>query len=451
MVAYSRALDVTPNNAILLSNRAFAHLRLENYGSAIEDASDAIASDPEYIKAYYRRGSSQYALGHLTEALKDFRTVCKMQPHDRDGRLKLKECENALKRRRFEEAIATPEEAVVRVSESVDVASMSVDSAYDGARLDQDTIVTATFIDDMIQRFKDQKKIPLKYAFEILMQSKTIFEAAPSVVDVPVPKGTHFTVCGDVHGQFFDLCNIFAINGAPSSQNPYLFNGDFVDRGSFSVEVILTLLAYKCWDRDSIYLTRGNHETAAMNKMYGFDGEVKAKYTVKLADLFQEVFQYLPLGCVLGEKVFIVHGGLFSRDGVTIDELRAIDRFREPPESGPFCEMLWSDPGALPGRHPSKRGVGVAFGADITKRFLEDNGLELVVRSHEVKDEGFEVDHDGNLITVFSAPNYCDQMGNKGAFIRFENDMVPHFTSFEAVPHPPSRPMQYATNSFMFQ
>ena len=147
------------------------------------------------------------------------------------------------------------------------------------------------------------------------------------------PDGTHFTVCGDVHGQFFDMCNIFDLNGPPSAENPYLFNGDFVDRGSYSTEVIMTLLAYKCMDPSCVHLVRGNHETAAMNKMYGFDGEVKAKYSVKLADLFQEVFQYLPLAVVLGEKVFVVHGGLFSRDGVTLDDLRKIDRFHEPPDS----------------------------------------------------------------------------------------------------------------------
>lgn len=91
-----------------------------------------------------------------------------------------------------------------------------------------------------------------------------------------------------------------------------------------------------------------------------------------------------------------------------------------------------------------------ACSADVTKAFLERNGLELVVRSHEVKDGGYEIEHGGLLVTVFSAPNYCDQMGNKGAFIRFSGaDMVPHFTTFTAVPHPPVRPMQYA-NSFLF-
>ena len=451
MVVYSKALEMSPENAVLLSNRAFAHIRLENYGSAIADSSRAIEVDPAYIKAYYRRGTSQYALGHFIEALRDFRAVVKVQPRDADGRRKLKECENALRKQRFEEAIRAPEVAVVKVSETIDAKAMVIEDSYDGARMEDDSILTSDFITDMVSRFKSGKTIHIRYAYEILLQAKTIFEQLPSIQDIAIDAGEHFTVCGDIHGQFFDLCNIFEINGNPSEDNPYLFNGDFVDRGSFSVEVILTLLAFKCLYPTGMHLTRGNHETAAMNKMYGFDGEVKAKYNVKLADLFQEIFTYLPLGSVLNGKVFVVHGGLFSRDGIKLDHLRSIDRFREPPEDGPFCEMLWSDPCSELGRHPSKRGVGVAFGADVTKRFLDDNNLELVVRSHEVKDEGYEIDHDGKLITVFSAPNYCDQMGNKGAFIRFDAQCIPNITSFSAVPHPPSRPMQFAANSFMFQ
>lgn len=110
-----------------------------------------------------------------------------------------------------------------------------------------------------------------------------------------------------------------------------------------------------------------------------------------------------------------------------------------------MCELLWSDPQPQPGRSPSKRGVGVGFGPDVTKRFLEQNNLELVVRSHEVKDEGFEIVHDNSLITIFSAPNYCDQMGNKGAYITFKGgDMTPQFTTYSQSPHPDVRPMQYA-------
>eukprot|EP01023_Acetabularia_acetabulum_P062475 TRINITY_DN7693_c0_g2_i9.p9 TRINITY_DN7693_c0_g2~~TRINITY_DN7693_c0_g2_i9.p9 ORF type:complete len:120 (-),score=31.65 TRINITY_DN7693_c0_g2_i9:616-975(-) len=114
-----------------------------------------------------------------------------------------------------------------------------------------------------------------------------------------------------------------------------------------------------------------------------------------------------------------------------------------------MCEALWSDPSEESGRNPSKRGVGVAFGKDVTKEFLRRNNLELIVRSHEVKDEGYEIAHDGQLVTIFSAPNYCDQMGNKGAFVQFSGrDMVPHFTQFEAVEHPNVKPMQFA-NGFL--
>merc|ERR1719201_766101 len=107
-------------------------------------------------------------------------------------------------------------------------------------------------------------------------------------------------------------------------------------------------------------------------------------------------------------------------------------------------EILWSDPQPEPGRAPSQRGTGVRFGPDVTKQFLKMNGLELLIRSHECKDEGYEVEHGGETITIFSAPNYCDQMGNKGAFIRMDADLEPKYTTYASVPHPNVRPMQYA-------
>ncbi|EDQ85142.1 uncharacterized protein MONBRDRAFT_38966 [Monosiga brevicollis MX1] len=191
-------------------------------------------------------------------------------------------------------------------------------------------------------------------------------------------------------------------------------------------------------------MSRGNHESERMNEMYGFTGEVKAKYTSQVMDLFTEVYNSLPLGHVIEDKILVVHGGLFSRDGVTLDELRKIDRFCQPPEEGLMCELLWADPGPRPGRWPSMRGTGLQFGPDITKQFLEHNNLKLLIRSHEMKEEGYEVAHDGKCITIFSAPNYCDQMGNKGAFITLTKDLEPKFTQFDAVWHPDVKPMAYA-------
>ncbi|XP_027340580.1 serine/threonine-protein phosphatase 5 isoform X1 [Abrus precatorius] len=507
---YTQAIELNSQNAVYLANRAFAHLRLEEYGSAIQDATKAIEIDPKYSKGYYRRGAAHLGLGKFKEALKDFQQVKKMCPNDPDATKKLKECEKAVMKLKFEEAIAVPESQRRSVAESIDFHSIGkgrnssvptevaiaavtvavmaaavmlfrtskttivvaivvglllllgafwwtghdtdVEPQYSGARIEGD-VVTLDFVKKMMEDFKNQKCLHKRYAFQIVLQTREMLQALPSLVDINVPDGKHFTVCGDVHGQYYDLLNIFELNGLPSEENPYLFNGDFVDRGSFSLEVILTLFAFKCMSPSAIYLARGNHESKSMNKIYGFEGEVRSKLNDTFVELFAEVFCCLPLAHVINEKIFVVHGGLFSVDGVKLSDIRSINRFCEPPEEGLMCELLWSDPQPQPGRGPSKRGVGLSFGADVTKRFLQENNLDLVVRSHEVKDEGYEIEHDGKLITVFSAPNYCDQMGNKGAFIRFEApDMKPNIVTFSAVPHPDVKPMAYANNFLrMFQ
>jgi len=205
------------------------------------------------------------------------------------------------------------------------------------------------------------------------------------------------------------------------------------------------MLAFKLLYPDHMHLTRGNHETKNMNATYGFEGEVKAKYGATAYEMFTEVFNALPLGIVIKNKVFVVHGGLFSDEDVTLAELRKINRFKQPPDAGHMCEVMWSDPQNEEGRSISKRGVAIQFGPDVTERFLKRNNLELLVRSHEVKDEGYEVQEGGKCITIFSAPNYCDRMGNKGAFIKFKADLKPDFHQFEAVPHPPVPVMAYAS------
>ena len=127
----------------------------------------------------------------------------------------------------------------------------------------------------------------------------------------------------------------------------------------------------------------------------------------------------MPLAHCINRKVMVCHGGLYSKDNVKLRDIAQTHRKREPGDEGIMVETLWSDPCDMNGRHPSKRGVGVMFGPDIAKKFLDDNNLTLLVRSHEVKPEGFEYQKGGKVLTVFSAPNYCDQMGNKGAYVRF--------------------------------
>lgn len=444
---YSSALDQAHNSgadgktlAVLLGNRANACIRLEQYGTAIHDASEALEHNPSYVKAYYRRASAYLALSKYKEARKDYSIILKLLPKDPDATLKLNECEKRIRENAFAKAIES-DSLRVRISDNLDPNDFAVDESYTGPRIGDDGVITQEFINDLLDTFRNQKTLHTRYAITIVLAAKKIMDALPNVVELPVSAGEKITVCGDVHGQYYDLANsIFKLNGLPSADNPYVFNGDFVDRGSFSVEVILTLLALKVWCPEAIHLTRGNHESLNMNRIYGFAGEVRAKYTETVFNLFTEMFQSLPLAFILdgsgedgGKKALIVHGGLFSKDGVTIADIQEVDRNCEP-ESGLMAEMLWSDPQEANGWGPSKRGMGVAFGPDVTHRFLDSNGLDLVVRSHEMKEEGFEVAADGRLITIFSAPNYCDQMGNKGAFIRFDSKMEPDFVQFSAVP-----------------
>ena len=169
--------------------------------------------------------------------------------------------------------------------------------------------------------------------------------------------------------------NIFALNGQPGQENVYLFNGDFIDRGSFSCEVIIALLACKVAYPQHFFMSRGNHESKNLNKIYGFEGEVIHKYDAKCYELYCDVFCQLPISHCINSKIYISHGGLFSKDGVTLKDIEETNRFREPGDEGILCESLWSDPSDLDGRHTSKRGVGIMFGPDVTKKFIEDNDL----------------------------------------------------------------------------
>ncbi|XP_060557027.1 serine/threonine-protein phosphatase 5-like, partial [Ruditapes philippinarum] len=443
---YTQAIDLNPNVAAYYGNRSFAYLRTECFGYALQDATKALQKDPKYLKAYYRRASANMALGKFKLALKDFEAVVKVRPNDKDAKAKYTECNKIVKMNAFAKAIAVND--TKSVAESLDLESMTIEDEYKGPRLENGN-VTLSFVQELMDTFKDQKKLHRKYAYQILLNVCKLFQEQPSLVDITVPEGEKFTVCGDIHGQYYDLLNIFKLNGLPSESNPYLFNGDFVDRGSFSVECIFTLFSLKLLYPNHFFMARGNHESFTMNQMYGFEGEVKEKYTSKMADLFTEVFNWLPLSHCINNKILVMHGGLFRDENVTLDDIRKYDRNRQPPEDGVMCELLWSDPQPQCGRSQSKRGVGTQFGPDVTKRFLQKNKLDYVIRSHEVKNDGYEVAHDGKCITVFSAPNYCDTMGNKGAFITLKGeDLTPKFTSFEAVPHPNVKPMQYASSLF---
>lgn len=340
---YTRAIAENPRVPAYYTNRAFAAIRLERYGSAALDAERALALDPAFAKAHYRRAVCRVAMGRLRDAIRDFRAVVRAAPGDADARRRLTEAERELRREQFERAIMV--EDSVPVEESMKADEIVVEPGYDGPTLGMEEPLTLPWIRRLLDHFRAQGRLHRKYAVVLLLRVLRLLRAAPTIVDITVPRGARLTICGDVHGQFYDLLHIFELNGLPSRRSAYLFNGDFVDRGSFSIECMLTLLALKLALPDHFFLSRGNHETIEINRVFGFQSECEAKYDAPTFHIFNEVFNAVPLGNVLNGRVLVVHGGLFSRDGVTMDEVRAIDRFRQPPEGGSLMrELLWSDP-----------------------------------------------------------------------------------------------------------
>lgn len=194
-----------------------------------------------------------------------------------------------------------------------------------------------------------------------------------------------------------------------------------------------------------------------MNYMYGFKTECSVKMSDEIFQQCSDTFGYLPIGHVIGKKVLVVHGGLFGSDDVTLDMIQKADRTGQPPESGPLNDILWADPMDQPGRAPSPRGVTQMFGADVTESFLKREGLELLIRSHQLVNEGYLVQHDGKCITVFSAPNYIGRSNNLAAicFVSFDQngELLPlKFETFTAQEIPTKfTPMKYTPYAAYFQ
>lgn len=234
------------------------------------------------------------------------------------------------------------------------------------------------------------------------------------------------TVCGDTHGQYPDLLKLFEIGGFPPETN-YLFLGDYVDRGKQSIETICLLMAYKIKYDENFFLLRGNHECASINRIYGFYDECKKRYSLKIWKAFIDCFNCLPFCASIDDKILLMHGGL-SPDLTSVEQLKKIIRPTDVPEEGLLCDLLWSDPDPdCKGWGPNERGVSVVFNEKVLKKFLDKNEMDLVCRAHQVVEEGYEFFGDRQLVTVFSAPNYCGEFDNAGAMMVIDENLMCSF------------------------
>ncbi|XP_045922371.1 serine/threonine-protein phosphatase with EF-hands 2-like [Micropterus dolomieu] len=418
--------------------------------------------------------------------------------------------------------------------------SIEVPDSYNGPHLTFP--MTFCGVSKLVEAFKHKQQLHARYVLQLLGETWRLLRILPNISQVAACHTKEITICGDLHGHLEDLLLIFYKNGLPSSEKPYVFNGDYVDRGKNSLEILLILFGFLLVYPNDVHLNRGNHEDHIVNLRYGFTKEVLGKYRMHgkmILKLLQKIFSWLPLATVIDHKVLIVHGGI--SDTTNLDRIARVDRhkyvsaLRPPksthhavngsktptmnnrntelvesrrrvcslthhssapahghdiprrslhsvpmssqlnwsveeelkrrrrlagfdqsygelqksdsdsdPESGETAEtdehewkqivdMLWSDPMPQNGCIPNEvRGGGCYWGPDVTEEVLGRHNLQLLIRSHECKQEGYEFCHNRRVLTIFSASNYYEVGSNRGAYIRMGPDLVPHFNQYQA-------------------
>ncbi|XP_027666670.1 serine/threonine-protein phosphatase with EF-hands 1 isoform X2 [Falco biarmicus] len=368
---------------------------------------------------------------------------------------------------------------------------IDVPDSYYGPRLSFP--LTVKDANALLHAFRNEQLLHARYVLQLLCETRRVLKEMPNITHLSTSYSKEITICGDLHGNLDDLLLIFYKNGLPSEQNRYVFNGDFVDRGKNSMEILIILFAFLLIYPNDLHLNRGNHEDYIMNLRYGFTKEVSKKYKdhgKQILCLLQDVFSWLPLATIIDSKVLILHGGI--SDTTDLDFLNALKRNKlkslmRPPNSvrdtqhqgkeripttrpskhianqnvagktqhisssgstepsgshlppdpalkewKQILDILWSDPRSQNGCTPNKcRGGGCYFGPDVTAKLFEKYNLKMLIRSHEFKPEGYEISHNGKVITIFSASNYYEEGSNRGAYIKLNPELIPRFVQYQ--------------------
>ncbi|CEP03854.1 hypothetical protein PBRA_003461 [Plasmodiophora brassicae] len=256
---------------------------------------------------------------------------------------------------------------------------------------------------------------------------------------------TPVTLVGDVHGQLHDVFELFRVGGDAPGTN-YLFLGDYVDRGQYSVPTITLLACLKARWPDRVTLLRGNHESRQITQVYGFYVECQSRYGdeagARVWQAFTNMFDYLPIASTIDGKIFCTHGGL-SPTLRSVNQIRMIQRFQEVPPEGALADLMWSDPDTRgAGFRLSSRGAGYLFGEDIFNKFIHLNGFDYMVRAHQLCMEGYQELFQNRFCTVWSAPNYCFRAGNKASILTIDSNHDRHFAVYDACPSERRIPIQ---------
>ena len=289
-------------------------------------------------------------------------------------------------------------------------------------------------LDQIINRLWNYEMLEEYTILQITNKAIELMSQEPTVLTIPLP----CTIVGDIHGQFHDLKELFNIGGTPPETN-YVFLGDYVDRGHYGLECLLLLVTLKLRFPTRISLLRGNHECTLQTRDYGFYDECMKKYgNVNVWKYCVRMFEFMATAAVLDNEIFCVHGGL-SQTATTLDEIKALERCKQIPPTGGYCELMWSDPdeNQLEKFVKSSRSAGAMFNGQAVAEFNQTNGTRLICRAHQLAQDGYQWFFGNTLVTVWSAPKYYYRMDNVASVMEIDSPTVYNFRVFEAAPQDP--------------
>lgn len=292
-------------------------------------------------------------------------------------------------------------------------------------------------ISSITSRYTKLVPFDIKSSFAVIKSAKNILKKEPAILKIDAQsKKSDFIIVGDIHGSLESLLEIFTKKGSPQN-TPYLFLGDYIDRGPYSCEVIILLYCYKCLYPNNIYLIRGNHEFKFVTKRYGFKTEcnsrVKTKHQSYGHRFYRKViksFQYLPICAIINDKIFCVHGGVTNlindrQELMNIEKVKSSKQLFE--DDSALAEFLWNDPDPIIGKYGSNnRILGRAFGRKICDKFRQSLQFDVVVRGHQMEMDGYKwpFGENGGLLSIFSAPNYCGESnGSAIAVVKMDKNI----------------------------
>ncbi len=261
----------------------------------------------------------------------------------------------------------------------------------------------------------------------LCLKAREIFLEQPILLEIDPP----IKVCGDIHGQFYDLLRLFEFGGFPPESN-YLFLGNYVDFGKQSLETMCLLLAYKIKYPENFFLLRGNHECAWVNRICGFYDECKKRYNIRMWKNFTDCFNCMPIAAIIEEKIFCCHSGI-SPDLQSMEQIRRIMRPTDVPDQGLLCDVLWAQPDketmGWGENHDEEtdEDISFTFGEAVVAKFLHKHDLDLIVRGHNIVEDGYEFFAKRQLVTLFSAPNYKGEYDNAAAIMSVDETLLASF------------------------